>query len=430
MESGPILGIYGTSYLAKLYGVKNVIALDVGGTTAKLGIIQNGEPVYVQESDLFGIPLRTRLPYLRSIALGGGSVVHSSNGAVRLGPESMGSFPGPACYGLGGEHATLTDAFVTAGLINPDYFLAGTKNLDLGLAREAIDTAVARPSGMSIEQACRAIIDRAYDMVAGMIATARKELRQDLADHALFAYGGNGGLFACGVAEKAGIEQVFLFALGPVFSAFGSSVSDILHVYEEPVRLSLLNGDIGAVNRAIENMRGTAIRDLRGEGIKPDDAQFSLELELSSSCGSGTQVKCAAQTFASMDALRGVVASQLGPKHTNVELIRMHARKPIARPALLERYSQPASAASLTGTRTVAYGGKNQKANLHRWEALQPGHQVQGCVLLESDNSTYFVPEGWSLTMDRFGNAQLTGRAEKTLETSVSGAVQESRHGN
>lgn len=431
IESGPILGIYGANYLAKLYGVNNVIALDVGGTTAKLGVIQNGEPVYSQESDLFGIPVRTRLPYLRSIALGGGSVVHANHGAVQLGPESMGSFPGPACYGLGGEHPTLTDAFVTAGLIDPDYFLAGTKRLDLELAREAIASAVARPSGISIEQACCAIIDRAYDMVAGMIANARKELCQDLPGHALFAYGGNGGLFACGVAERAGIDKVFLFDLGPVFSAFGSSVSDIVHVYEEPVRVSLISGDIAAVNRAIENMRAEGLRDLRGEGIKPDDAQFSLEMELSSSCGSGTQIKCPAQTFDSLDALRSLMASQLGPKHTTVEFVRLQLRKPIARPALLERQSQSdSSEAAVTGTRTVAYGSASHKASIYRWEALQPGHHVDGCALLESHNSTYFVPQGWSLNIDRFGNAQLTSRDEKTLETSVSGAVQESRHGN
>src|SRR5205085_12328885 len=127
----------------------------------------------------------------------------------------------------------VTDEFVTSGLIDPDYFLGGAKHIDVELAREAIDNAVAQPCGVSIERACRAIIDRAYEMVATMIANARRELKQDLADHALFAYGGNGGLFACGVAEKAAIHKVFLFALGPVFSAFGSSVSDIVHVYEE-----------------------------------------------------------------------------------------------------------------------------------------------------------------------------------------------------
>jgi acetophenone carboxylase len=429
MESGPILGIYGTSYLAKTYGAKNVIALDVGGTTAKLGVIQDGEPVYSRQSDLFGIPVRTRLPYLRSIALGGGSLVHTENGNVELGPESMGSFPGPACYALGGEHPTLTDAFVTAGLIDPDYFLAGTKHLDLELAREAIDSAVARPLGVSIEQSCRLIIDRAYDIVANMVANARKELGRDLSDHVLFAYGGNGGLFACGVAERAGISRASLFALGPVFSAFGSSVSDIVHVYEEPLHLSVTDGDLDVLNRVIDSMRATGVRDLRGEGIRPEAAQFTVELELSNSRGSAVQVNIPAQPFAAMDDLRAFVASRLPANHTLIALVRLEVRKPIARPALMQNTaSAQSSTPVLTRTRQVAYGSKAGRANIYKWEALQSGTTVEGCALLESENSTYFIPEGWSMSIDRFGNAQLSGQAGKRLGTSVSATVQETGH--
>jgi N-methylhydantoinase A/oxoprolinase/acetone carboxylase beta subunit len=162
IESGPILGLYGASHLAKAYGLRRVIALDVGGTTAKVGIIHDGEPVYSQVSNLFGIPVRISLPYLRSIALGGGSVVSSDGDAIRLGPESMGAFPGPVCYALGGDQPTLTDAFVKAGLIDPEYFLGGTKSLDLAAAREAIEQKVASPRGVSVEKACQAVVDCAH----------------------------------------------------------------------------------------------------------------------------------------------------------------------------------------------------------------------------------------------------------------------------
>ena len=270
LESGPVLGIYGAAYLAKAYGLKRVLALDVGGTTAKLGIIRDGEPVHTQQSDLFGIPVRVRLPYLRSIALGGGSVVTANEGGIRLGPESMGSFPGPACYALGGDKATLTDAFVTAGLIDPEYFLGGSKSLDLVAAGGAIENQVASPRGISVEQACGAIIDTAYDMVASMIAKASHELGEDLSDHVLFAYGGNGGLFACGVAERSRLQTVYLFDLGPVFSAFGSSVSDICHVYERSFHLLLREGaEVAPLNQVLEEMRNQGVRDLLGEGISP-----------------------------------------------------------------------------------------------------------------------------------------------------------------
>jgi N-methylhydantoinase A/oxoprolinase/acetone carboxylase beta subunit len=410
MESGPILGVYGSSYLAKIYGLKKVIALDVGGTTAKVGIIQNGEPVYSQVSDLFGIPVRVSLPYLRSIALGGGSVVSRADDGVQLGPESVGSFPGPVCYGLGGDKPTLTDAFVTSGLIDPEYFLGGTKHLDVQQARQAIEESVARPMGISVHEACRAIIERGYDMVGGMIAFACQELGQDLSDHVLFAYGGNGGLFACGVAQRAGLRDVYLFALGPVFSAFGSSVSDISHVYERSFHLMLRNGaDVTSLNHLIEEMRTTGIRDLLGEGIKPDNAECSVELELSQPGRPSVQVRCPQLHFSSVDDLRCKLGCDAKKDGTSLDLLRVRVKKSIAKPALSLKEAGPEdSEGALIGTRRVAYGSGAGQASLYRWESLKPGNKVRGCAILESQNSTYFVPEGWNLRIDQYDNAQVT----------------------
>jgi N-methylhydantoinase A/oxoprolinase/acetone carboxylase beta subunit len=358
--------------------------------------------VYSQESDLFGIPVRVSLPYLRSIALGGGSVVRRAGEEIELGPESMGSFPGPVCYALGGEKPTLTDAFVTAGLIDPEYFLGGTKHLDLEMAREAIDTQVARPGRVSIQEACCAIVDRAYDMVAGMIVRAGKELGFDLREQVLFAYGGNGGLFACGVAERAEIGTVYLFGLGPVFSAFGSSVSDISHVYEQSFRLPLRDGkDVAPLNRLIEEMRAAGMRDLLGEGIKPDGAECSLELELAEA-GKLRMASCSHLHFADPGDLRRRLG--VSGEDACVELVRVRLKKAIARPAI-SRAGAVDALGAMTGTRNVAYGAENGKANLYRWETLQPGQQVRGCAILEAQNSTYFVPEGWALQMDAYGNA-------------------------
>jgi N-methylhydantoinase A/oxoprolinase/acetone carboxylase beta subunit len=430
IESGPILGVYGSSYLAKAYGLKRVIALDVGGTTAKVGVIHDGEPVYSQVSDLFGIPLRVSLPYLRSIALGGGSVVTLVGDGVRLGPESMGSFPGPVCYALGGEKPTLTDAFVTAGLIDPEYFLGGTKPLDLAAAREAIESHIAKPRGASVPQACCAIIDSAHDTVSEVIANASRELKQDLSDHVLFAYGGNGGLFACGVAQRAGIKDAYLFALGPVFSAFGSSASDIVHVYERSFSLPFRDGvDVGPLNRLIEEMRNAGIRDLLGEGIKPENAECSVELELSQQAGPNVQVKCPQLQIAGMHDLRRSLGSVMVSDDVHLELVRVRVKKAISKPALVLQEPEPHDpSAAFLGKRAVAYGSRAGDAKLYKWEALRPGNKVQGCSILESANSTYFVPEGWSLEIDGYGNAQVRRAAGE--ENSTSADLQETRsHG-
>ena len=410
MESGPILGLHGSGYLARTYGLKRVIALDVGGTTAKVGVIHDGEPVYSQVSDLFGIPVRIRLPYLRSMALGGGSVVSVAKDAIHLGPESMGSFPGPVCYALGGDKPTLTDAFVSAGLIDPEYFLGGTKALDLAAAREAIGQNVASPRGTTVEQACGAIIDRAYDMVANMIATAAQELRQDLSDHVLFAYGGNGGLFACGVAQRARLKQVYLFALGPVFSAFGSSVSDISHVYERSFHLMFRDdADVKPLNRLIDEMRNSGIRDLLGEGIKPDGAECAVELELARVGQPNVTVKCPQLRFTGVEDLRSTLRGEAPSGQVSLELVRVRVKKIISKPAMvLRELAAEDPARAFLGKRKVAYGSGRGEAELYKWESLRPGSQVRGCAILEAQNSTFFVPEGWSLTVDQYGNAQLT----------------------
>src|SRR5262249_32365032 len=148
------------------------------------------------------------------------------------------------------------DAFIVAGLIDSDYFLGGTKPLDAALARKIIEDEVAGPSKLSPDEACVVIIDQAFQMVADLIKDAARDLNEDLSRHTLFAYGGNGGLFACGVAEKSGIENVQLFRLGPVFSAFGSSVSDISHVYERAApEPNLTDGSLAQLNQVLAHMK-------------------------------------------------------------------------------------------------------------------------------------------------------------------------------
>jgi N-methylhydantoinase A len=428
MESGPILGIYGASYLAKIYGLKNVIALDVGGTTAKVGVIRDGEPVYSQVSDLFGIPLLVRLPYLRSIALGGGSVVSCVDDSVRLGPESMGSFPGPACYGLGGDKPTLTDAFVTAGLIDPKHFLGGTRQLDVEQAGASIEAGAACPLGISVEEACRAVIDRAHGMVAAMITMASRELKQDFSGYRLFAYGGNGGLLACGVADRARLNDVYIFALGPVFSAFGSSVSDISHVYERSFHLMLRDGaDVEPLNRLIQEMRAAGIQDLLGEGIKPEGSECAVELEFSQLERPNIYVKSSTLHFADLDDLRRELGSSLPDDDLGLELVGLRVTKPIAKPALLrQKMGAEDGAAAIISKRKVTYGSSRGEASLYKWEALKPGNRVQGCSILEADNSTYFVPEGWTLGIDQYGNAQLTRGSTRTAD-SIPANMQETR---
>ncbi len=415
IESGPILGLQGSAYLARHYGLSDVIALDVGGTTAKVGVLRKSEAITRKPSDFFGITVNVALPYLRSIALGGGSVVKPARGGgvpVQLGPESMGSFPGPACYGLGGDQPTLTDAFVTAGLINPEYFLGGAKPLDAQLAEKAITELVAHPLQLSREQACQAVIDRAFNMVADLVTEVQEELREKFSHHALFAYGGNGGLFACGVAEKLGLETVYLFTLGPVFSAFGSSVSDISHLYERGVSGIPVSSDgIAQVRDIVREMKAESVQDLLGEGISPDDVTYTVELELSQN-GNSLSASLAELTLRAPGELHAAVETALAAagsfqgRDFRFNLVRLRARKSMPKSQLAHHPLGAAdSAHARIGSRLVAWGSRSGVAQVLRWESLQPGSQVAGPAILESADTTYFLPETWTATVDALGNA-------------------------
>jgi N-methylhydantoinase A/oxoprolinase/acetone carboxylase beta subunit len=426
IESGPVLGIQASAHLAPAYGLKDLLGMDIGGTTAKISLLQGGAPVYRKPADFFGIPVEISLPDLHSIALGGGSVIkpagHAPKAAVQLGPESMGSYPGPACYGLGGDQATLTDAFVTAGLINPDYFLGGTKPLDRELARQSIEDLVARPLRISTEEACRLILGHAFALVADLIARATRQ--PDLSDSTLFAYGGNGGLFACGVAEKAGLERVQVFALGPVFSAFGSSVSDISHVYERSLPgLSVSDDAVTLARQLVEEMKAEAVKDLLGEGMRPDEVTYAIEFEVSASGRNSVPAPCPESSLGSAQQTQAALASALvncgmrnvacgmeeGKSAIRLELIRLRAKKATRKPRLLQRPWQGAeSSHAHTGTRPVCWGSQSGEAQIYRWEALQPGNRVEGCAVLEGVNTTYFIPAGWVMVVDAFGNGALS----------------------
>jgi acetophenone carboxylase len=416
IESGPILGIHGSAHLAKVYGLSDVVALDVGGTTAKVSVLRGSQPVQRKPSDFFGIPVQISLPYLRSIALGGGSVVKvAANGAgekITLGPESMGALPGPACYGLGGDVPTLTDAFVASGLINPDYFLGGTKAIQLDTARAAIDGGIAELMKVPGEECCRAIIDTAFRSVASLITEAGAELQQDFAGSTLFAYGGNGGLFACGVAEKTGIRQVYLLSLGPVFSAFGSCVSDISHVYERAVEISdFSTSEMGKLNELLDDIKAESTRDLLGEGIKPVGSTYSVELEaaLTSHSGRGSSVVVALDEASLPEAvaIQKKCEVRVGGA-ARIELLRVRVHVAMPKPALQERDLVGSDASrAFKGKRKVAWGSSNGEATLYDWDALQPGNRLEGCAVLEGSNSTYLVPEGWAMEVDRFGNAKV-----------------------
>ena len=253
--SGPAGGVIAGANMAEEFGVGDLVTFDMGGTSADFSVIAGGEPRMVTERRIDGVPLRLPTLDIETISAGGGSIAHVDiGGALRVGPQSAGAEPGPACYARGGRHATVTDAAVVLGILHPEEFLGGEVPLDAGLADEAVTENVARPLGLSPAEAALGIVRVAN---AGMIQTIRKlsvERGLDIRDFALVAFGGAGPIYAPYMARDLGMAEVLVPAHPGVYAAQGLLMSDVRHTAQAAFQRGLaktpeaeLSGRLGAM---------------------------------------------------------------------------------------------------------------------------------------------------------------------------------------
>ena len=381
IESGPLFGTHASAFIARDNSIKKVLAVDIGGTTGKASAINDGRVELRAEGSIFGIPIRSPMPVLRSNALGGGSIASVEGGKLSLGPKSMGAAPGPACYGLGGSSATLTDALVVLGLLLPNNFLGGRKSLDVALATSAIEKHVSEPLKVDARAGAQAVLDCAAKMMSTLVEeTAREVGWQQLSGVELFAYGGNGPLFGTLIADLLGIKKVRLFALGTVFSAFGSAISDVLHVYEQAISSDRLDDliEIG------ESLAVQAHNDLRGEGFDPEKAILSwTALDKK---GTHTQVD-------------GDIKQALPEVLENIEkiaVLRLEARYSVGR-------------VSLPTYQSAEQEEWDDHSSMNKISVIQHGNiygkKIDGPCLVDGGNFTWFVSHNWSLVVDNKGDA-------------------------
>lgn len=410
IESGPVFGTFGGAFVAREYGLDDVVCFDVGGTTTKCSIVREGEPVYQRGGNLMEIPVQTSFAMLRSAAIGGGSVARVKEGRLRLGPESQGAAPGPACYALGGREATLTDALLLLGYLDPDNFLGGRRKLSADHARKVIDKNVAKPLGLSVEQAALLIRDEAVTVMADLIANTLSEAGLEASDTALFAFGGNGPMFAAFVAERLGVSSAYAFDFGPVFGAFGSSVSDVVHVYERGVGLEWTPANHARLAEAAERLHKQAVRDLEGEGFDPAQARFRYELEF----GRDAEVAGSCRFELAGDPVTGFVAaaaaaidsSSLSKCTEPVLLVRLTARFEVGAKQLQKRQERRESVKP--ATRSMQFNGRGaEPLPTYVWEQLNVGDRITGPAMVNGATITCPVPPSWSLAVDAYGNAAL-----------------------
>ena len=281
VESGPAAGVVGAQALAAAIGLARIITLDMGGTTAKAALVEGGEVTRAAEYQvgggiMVGSRLLTGAGYtlkvpaidLAEVGAGGGSIIRvDAGGAIRVGPESAGAMPGPVCYDQGGDEPTVTDANLVLGYLNPDQLAGGEVALNPARARAALAARVAGPLGLEPERAAfGAHLVAASNMIRAIRAVS-SERGRDPRDFSLFAFGGNGPLFAAGMAASLGIKRVVVPPAPGVFSAFGLLCAALEHHYSRSFRRLLRAAELSALNGAFEDLERQARAQLAAEGV-------------------------------------------------------------------------------------------------------------------------------------------------------------------
>ncbi len=295
-NAGPVAGVIGGAHVADEYGIGNIIVTDMGGTSFDIGTVVE---VGSRPDEFRGRHFYSHIPMIdrfrvgismietKSIGAGGGSIAHYNPllNIVEVGPQSAGSNPGPACFDLGGERATVTDADVVLGLIDPEYFLGGTMSLNKAKAVDAVRRDVAEPLGISVEEAAF-LVKTVIDAKMGNEIFKETNLKgYDPREFVLFAFGGAGGTHACGYGGYVETRSIMSFPFASVFSAYGIANTDFVRSYERGDALRLYQSNIDhwlddyeQFNRVVRDLQHEALRD--AEELGAEHVIWGLELDM------------------------------------------------------------------------------------------------------------------------------------------------------
>lgn len=425
VESGPAAGVIAAAHLGRALGSLDVVSFDMGGTTAKVGLVEGGRPTVTKDYQvgsaahagigglqLSGYPVRTPVVDLVEIGAGGGSIAWiDSGGKLRVGPRSAGADPGPVCYGRGGSEPTITDANLVLGRLSPDRFLGGELELDAEAARSAIERRCARPLGLDPVAAAHGIVEIANAAMGNALHLVSVQRGIDPRGFVLVAFGGAGPAHACALARDAGIATILVPRNPGIFSATGLLVTDLEHEYVTTLLVRLADLPEQELEAAFAALERRGRDELEREGIAAGDIGFVRQLDL----------RYVGQSFELT-----VPGTDLGEVSRRFHLEHERAygfaalEEPIevvsARLRAVARLPKPVPPTLAAGTlpdprdrRPVFFaesGGFVETAVYERSE-LPAGVSFAGPAIVEEYDSTLVVHPGFSAETDTHGNLLL-----------------------
>lgn len=422
--SGPSGGVLAAERVAAACRSANVVAVDMGGTSYDVSIIQEARRSMIAQGDVDGLPVRVPMVDMRTIGAGGGSIIWlDSSGRLQVGPKSAGARPGPVCYGRGGVEPTVTDVNLILGRLDGAGFMGGAFALDADAARTAFRTRIADPLGLDLETAATGVLTIVQTRLAGAIKLSLFERGLDPRDFALMSFGGAGGLHAVEVAEELGIGEVIFPREPSTFSAHGILQSDILHDLARTRIIPLTPGHLAAFNRLADELvaAGNALLDadrlpherraLRlAADLRYRGQAFELMIPLEGADLTGEGLAGLIERFHQTHLQR----FSFDDRQETVELVTLRlsaagligAGQPLAGSA-----AAPAGGRAVAGSRRgIFLAGAWREADVHAQGALAAGDSLAGPAIIEQPYTTLIIPAGWRVTT--MGSGDLIARKD------------------
>ena len=417
--SGPVGGTMGGVALARLLGRPNLICVDMGGTSFDVSLVVDGAPDVSSEAELEGFPLLMPVVNIHTIGAGGGSLAYAEAGGLRVGPESAGADPGPACYGRGGSRPTVTDANVVLGRVDPSNFAGGSMTLDAGAAEAAV-AALGRELGLRTGQLAEGICDVANAKMAQAIRTLTVEKGIEPRDFALVAIGGAGPMHAVFLARELGIREVLVPRFPGAFSAWGMLETEVRKDASRAYFAPLADVDRNDLARLLAGLEEEGFAGLAEEGLTRETGRVEHALDLryigqeySLTIGLTGADEPLQDGFAEYVASRFHEAHRTRFGHANpgapveVVVVRSAALGDLGRadPGHLE---EPQDTGYPSDMRRVTFGRENHDAIVVRRDDLRRGAEVPGPAVISEQTATTVVPPGAVATVDPFGTLVLS----------------------
>ena len=410
--SGPAAGVAAAAHVARVLGLPRALAFDMGGTTTDVCLIADGVPETASQRRLGEYPVRLPMVAVESIGAGGGSIAHAdAAGALKVGPQSAGASPGPACYGLGGEAATVTDANLLLGYLDPDRTYGGAIRLDPDRARAAVGT-VAHRWSMDLHEAAHGIVEIANANMLRALRLVSVQRGHDLRDFTLIAYGGAGPMHAGALARMAGIGRVVVPAHSGAFSALGCLVSPLRYDAVVTHRARLDAWDAKRADDAFRELETQCVHPLLEENIAPDHIQLARSVDLRYT---GQNYEIEVGWDPDLRALRAAFEARHRRLYgyatgESVESVNLRLTARVADAALELPRIEPVGKAAPVGEQR-AYFRETGETAMPRYPraAFGEGRGVDGPALIEDDWSTTVVYPGQRCRGDCSGNLILEG---------------------